>query len=134
MLKKITSLLICTVMLITATPSKIFAQTLARLDAAVKEQSANDSQVKQTPGLKVTFAELTARSKTGASLEANIKRLEREALNANPQSSYTKKDKIIIISVVVGLVVLAVVLGLTTKKGGHTFCSDDPSDPNCLPS
>jgi hypothetical protein len=79
------------------------------------------------------LGEVETQAKAGASLEANMKRLDSEWLNPKPQKGYTKKDKILVYSIVAGLIVLAVVLALTTKKGGHTFCSDDPTDPECLP-
>ena len=115
--KKVTSLLICAALLLAATPSKAFAQT----------------QAQPRPELRAAFSEVKTQAKTGASLEANMKRLETEWLNPKPQAGYTKKEKILVYSIVAGLVVLAVVLALTTKKGGHTFCSTDPTDSECLP-
>jgi cell division protein FtsL len=71
-------------------------------------------------------------------IEADIKRLEQEQqhpqIKAKSQSGYTKKDKILVFSIVAGLVVLAVVLAFTTKKGGHAFCDVDPADPDCIGS
>lgn len=129
----VTSLLICAALLVANGPSKAFAQTLAQGAPAGGGPSSGDAQTKQKPGLRTALAEATARTKAGASLEANLKMIERAGLNARPQAGYTKKDKIIVYSIVAGLVVLAVVLALTIKKGGHTFCSDDPGDPDCLP-
>jgi hypothetical protein len=92
----------------------------------------SDAQAKRKTDLRAAFAEVTARTKPGTLPGMDIKRIEREGLKARPQSGYTKKQKILVISIVAGLVVLAVVLALTTEKGGHTFCDIDPSDPDCI--
>lgn len=115
MLKKSVTLLICAVMLLTTSPSKAFAQTLARPAPAGNGQNSSDGQVIPKPDLRAALAEVTARTKAGDSLEANIKRLNKEALNPQSQGGYTKKQKILVIAIVAGLIVLAVVLALTTE-------------------
>ena len=131
--KKVTSLLICAALLLATAPSKAFAQTLAQPMPVGIGQSSSEAQAQSRTELGAAFSEVKTQARAGASLEANMKRLETEWLNPKPQSGSSKKDKILIYSIVAGLVVLAVVLALTTKKGGHTFCSDDPTDPECLP-
>ena len=133
MLKKsVTSFLICAVMLLATVPSRAIAQTLAQPAAAATGQRSSDGQAKAKPDLKAAFAEATARTKAGTSLGANIKRLESEALKPQTQSGYSRKQKILVIAIVAGLVVLAVVLAFTTEKGGHSFCDVDPGDPDCI--
>ena len=134
-MKKVASPLICAVMLLTVAPSKAFAQTLPAQPAGIG-QGAGDAQAKPKPGLRTALAGVMAKSRADAVTEADIKRLESERLNprtyAKPQAGYTKKEKILVFSIVAGLVVLAVVLALTTEKGGHTFCDIDPADPDCI--
>ena len=133
MLKKnITSLLICAVMLFATGPSEVFSQSLTQPAFTGSGQSLNDGQAKPKSDLRAALAEVRARTMAGGSVEANIKRLEKESLNAQPQSGYSRKQKILVIVIVAGLVVLAVVLALTTEKGKHSFCDVDPGDPDCI--
>jgi hypothetical protein len=66
--------------------------------------------------------------------QADIKRFKREGPQntAKNDGGLTKKEKILIYSIVAGMVVLAVVLGIKTGKGGHAFCDTDPTDPDCI--
>jgi len=134
--KKVTSLLICVVVLIATAPSGAFAQTLAHTALADSGGRSSDAKAKPKQDLRGSFAEVMAKSRAGTVTEADIKRLETDRLNpqtsAKAQSGFTKKQKILVFSIVAGLVGLAVVLAVTTKKGGHTFCDVDPTDPNCL--
>jgi hypothetical protein len=128
MLKKINALLICAVMLLMSAPSQSIAQTI--------EQRATDAQAKPRRDLKTAIAEVTAKSRANTVMPAGLKRFEREGPQ-NTTKNYgglTKKEKILIYSIVAGMVVLAVVLGIKTGKGGHAFCDTDPTDPDCLGS
>lgn len=129
LIKNITSLLICTVMLLATMPSKAFAQITAQKVAKDSGQSSSDTRAK--PDLRSAFAEITAKAKSGVLMEADIKRLERDRLNAQPQPGYTKRDKIMVTAIVAGLVVLGVVLAVKLGKGGRSICEDVPSDPSC---
>jgi|ERR1043165_6905211 hypothetical protein len=132
-MKKAISWLLCMTLLLLTTTSGTLAQSLAQLMPADSSQSLSRTPAQPKPDLRATFVGIKTQAKAGASLEANMKRLDTEWLNPKPQAGYTKKQKILVYSIVAGLIVLAVVLALTTKKGGHTFCSDDPTDPECLP-
>jgi hypothetical protein len=132
--KKVTSLLTCAALLLATAPSIAFAQIPTQLMSLDIGQNAGEAQAQPKPKLRATFAEVTTQARAGSSLDANMKRLGTEWLTPKPQAGYTKKDKILIYSIVAGLIVLAVVLGLTMKKGGHAFCDTDPSDPDCIPA
>ena len=132
MLKKnITSLLICAAILVATAPSKAYAQTPAQPAPADSGQSSSDAQAKAKPDLRAAFAEVTARTKSGTSPEADIKRFESKRLNAQSPGGYTRRQKILVTAIVVGLVVLAVVVAVKTGKGGRSICEDVPSDPSC---
>ena len=135
-IKNVTCLLLCAVVLLAYSPSKAFAQTPVRPALAAGGMSASESQEKPKPDLRAAFAEVTAKMRSDSTTEADLKRLERTQLNpqntSKGQSLYTRKEKIILISSVVGIIALAVVLAFTTKKGGHGFCDIDPGDPDCL--
>ena len=137
MLKKsVAPLLVCAALLLAAAPSKAFAQTLARPAPTGVGQSSGDARAKPQADLRGTFAGVTARSRAGTVTGADIKRLERGWLDsqttAQAQSGFTKKQKVLVIALVVVIVGLAVVLAHNTEKGGHTFCDIDPSDPDCI--
>lgn len=128
--KNITPLLICAVMLLVAAPPKAFAQTLT------PPPPTFGAQAKPAPTLRATFAGVATKSRDAGAAEADIKRLGGEWLNpqsgAQTQSGYTRKQKILVASIVAGIVVLAVVLALNSEKGGHSFCDIDPADPDCI--
>jgi hypothetical protein len=128
------SLMLCAVMLSACAPSKAFAQALAQRTPAGVGQGAGESQLKLKPDLRAAFAEVTAKSRIDTVTEADIKRLKRlnSQAAAKPESGYTRKQKILVFSIVAGIVVLAVVLAFKTEKGGHNFCDVDPGDPDCL--
>jgi hypothetical protein len=134
MLKKVTSLLICAVMLVVSAPAKALAQTKAQPAPASSRQGASDAQAKPKRDLKTAIAEVTAKSRFDTVTQADLKRLERERLSPQNTSKggFTRKEKILVYSIVAGLVVLAVVLGVKTGKGGHAFCDTDPTDPDCI--
>lgn|GEM_PF-4545506 len=137
MLKKnIASLSLCAVVLLASAPSQAFAQTLAQAAPPGGGQGAGDAPAKSRPDLQAALAEVAAKPRAGTLPAPDMKRLERERQDpqstAKPQAEHSKRDKVIIYSIVAGLVVLAVVLALTTKKGGHTFCDVDPGDPDCI--
>ena len=129
LMKNITSLLVCMVMLLATMPSKAFAQITAQKVAQDSGQSSGDTQAK--PDLRSAFAEVTAKAKSGVLMEADIKRLERDRLNVQPQPGNSKRDKIIVYAIVAGLVVLGVVLAIKLGKGGRSICEDVPTDPGC---
>jgi len=137
MLKKVTSFLVCTVMLLASGPAKAFAQTLAQ-SVPPQSKHISDLQAKPQPDLGTSVAGLLAKSRSDNLTLSDIKRFEREG--PNPQNTgrheggMTRKEKILIYSIVAGMVVLAVVLGIKTGKGGHGFCDTDPTDPECLGS
>lgn len=132
MLKKnIASLLICAAILLAATPSKAYAQAPVEPAPTVNGQVSSNAPAETKPDLRAAFAEVTARADSRTLPEADIRRLERERLNAQSQGGYTRKGKILVISIVVGLVVLAVVVAVKTGKGGRSFCEDVPADPSC---
>src|SRR5919199_633671 len=112
--KNMTSLLICATMLVATVPSKALAQTLSQPAPTRSEQSSRDVPAKPKRDLRAAFEKVLAKSRTDAVSEEGIKRIEKEGLN--PQSTrkqasgYTKKEKVLVISIVAGLVVLAVVL------------------------
>ena len=132
MLKKATSLLICAVVLLTSAPAKAFAQTVAQ--AVDNGRGASDAQTKPKPDLKTAVAGLLAKSRADTEAPSDMKRFERERLQNTAKGGMTRKEKILIYSIVAGMVVLAVVLGIKTGKGGHAFCDTDPTDPDCLGS
>lgn len=135
MLKQVTSLLICVVMLVATAPSRTYAQTPAQTTLTENEGSSGDAQAKSKQNLKAAFAELTAKSRAGAVTEADLKRLERERLypqtKAKSKSGLTGKEKLLIFGIIAGFVGLGVVLAKTMKKG-IVFCSIDPGDLNCV--
>ena len=135
MLKKVTSLLICAVMLLASAPAKAFAQTIAQPASDGSKQGASEAQAKP-PDLNTSIAGLLAKSRVDTLTQADMKRFEREGPNpqkaAKHEAGMTRKEKILIYSIVAGLVVLAVVLGIKTGKGGHAFCDSDPTDPDCI--
>ena len=138
MLKKVTSFLVCTVMLLASGPAKALAQTLAQSIPPQSKQCTSDLQAKPQPDLSTSVAGLLAKSRIDNLTLSDMKRFEREG--PNPQNTgrheggMTRKEKILIYSIVAGMVVLAVVLGIKTGKGGHGFCDTDPTDPECLGS
>ena len=130
------SLLLCAVMLSASAPSKAFAQEARSQPTYTGSgQDVRAAQMKPKPDLRAAFSELTAKSRIDTVTEADIKRLERlnRQTSAKPdESGYTRKDKIMVAAIVVGIVVLAVVLAFNTEKGGHNFCDADPADPDCI--
>ena len=136
MLEKVTALLICAGMLLVSAPAKLLAQTMTQSAPAVSR--AGDAGAKPKRDLKAAMAEVTARSRAGRVTPADLKRFEREGPNpqntAKNYGALTRKEKILIYSIVAGMIVLAVVLGIKTGKGGHAFCDTDPTDPDCLGS
>jgi hypothetical protein len=136
MLKKLTCLFVCAGMLLASAPLKGFAQTMAPHESAGSGQDVKDAQAKPKSDLRIAIGDLTTKSRFDLMTEPNVKRLEREGPNpqntARRDPAFTKNQKILVYSVVAGLIVLAVVLGIKTGKGGHTFCDSDPTDPDCL--
>jgi outer membrane murein-binding lipoprotein Lpp len=134
--KKVTSLLICAVILMGTVPSGAFAQTHAQNLLASSVGSSGDAQAKLKQDLRASFAEVMAKTRAGTLTERDIKRFETDWLNpqttAKAQSGMTRKEKVLIYSIVAGLVGLAVILGIKTGKGGHGFCDTDPTDPDCI--
>jgi hypothetical protein len=136
MLKKVTASLICAVMLLVSAPAKALAQTMTQPAPADSGQRASDAGANPKRDLKTAIAETKAKSRFNAVTPADLKRFEREGPqnSARNYGGLTKKEKILIYSIVAGMVVLAVVLGIKTGKGGHAFCDTDPTDPDCLGS
>ena len=134
MLKKVTSLLICAVVLLASAPAKAFAQTIAQSAPEDSGQGASDAQAKPKPDLSTAIAEVVAKSRVDTVTQTDLKRFERERLQntTKDDGGFTRKQKILVYSIVAGLVVLAVVLAVKTGKGGHTFCDSDPTDPDCI--
>ncbi|PWT93502.1 MAG: hypothetical protein C5B55_04495 [Blastocatellia bacterium] len=132
---KITSSLICAVVLVVSVPSYTFAQTPIRPATPNEARSSSDEQSTRKQSLKTAVAEAIARSRSDNTKE-ELKRLANGQVNAQSQQKHglPTREKVLIISIVAGLVVLAVVLAVATGKGGHTFCGIDPTDPDCLPS
>ena len=134
MLKKVTSFLICAVVLLASAPAKAFAQTIAHPAPEDSVQGASDAQSKPKPDLRTAIAECLAKSRVDTVTPTDIKRFERERLQntAKDDGGFTRKEKILVYSIVAGLVVLAVILAVKTGKGGHAFCDTDPTDPDCI--
>ena len=134
MLKKLTCLLVCAVMLIVSSPAKAFAQAIAQPAPVGSKQGASEPQAKPKADLRKAIAQVTAKSRVDTVTQADLKRFEREGPNPQNTASggMTRREKILIYSIVAGLVVLAVVLGIKTGKGGHAFCDTDPTDPDCI--
>ena len=136
LMRNVTSLLICAVMLLASVPSNAFAQAIAQAGPVAGGKGASDTQAKPKSDLKTAIAEVVAKGRANTATEADIKRFERERLNpqntAKWDSGFSKKEKILVFAIVTGLIVLAVVLAVKTGKGGHTFCDSDPTDPDCL--
>jgi len=134
MLKKVTSLLICAAVLLASGPVKALAQTTTRLALEASGQVASDAQKTLKPDLRSAVAEVLANSRVDTLTRADLKRFERERLQKTTKEDdgYGKKEKILVYSIVAGLIVLAVVLGIKTGKGGHAFCDSDPTDPECI--
>jgi hypothetical protein len=130
MLRKVASWLICAAVLLASAPAKAFAQTTAQRSGQV----ASDAQAKPKPDLKMAVAEVLAKSRVDTLTQADLKRFERERLQntTKDDGGFGRKEKILVYSIVAGLVVLAVVLGIKTGKGGHVFCDSDPTDPECI--
>ena len=129
-------MLICAALLLATAPSKAFAQTLAQPAPTGGGQSSSDARAKPKPDLRATVAEVTAKSRAGAVAGRTSSGLRgggwTPQTTAKPQSGLTRKQKVLLISIVVVLVGLAVVLAHNTEKGGHTFCDINPSDPDCI--
>jgi len=134
MLKQGTSLLICAVVLLASAPAKAFAQTIAQSALKGSGQGASDAQAKPKPDLSTAIAGLLAKSRAETAAPSDMKQFERQRLQNTAKGEMTRKEKILIYSIVAGMVVLAVVLGIKTGKGGHAFCDTDPTDPDCLGS
>jgi hypothetical protein len=134
MLKQVTSLLICAFVLLASAPAKALAQTTAQPAPEASGQGVSDAQAKQKPHLKTAIAEVLAKSRVDTLTPADLKRFERERLQntVKDDGGFGRKEKILVYSIVAGLVVLAVVLGIKTGKGGHAFCDSDPTDPDCI--
>ena len=134
--KKVTSLLICVVILMGTVPSGALAQTHAQNLLASSVGSSSDAKAKLKQDLRASFAEVMAKSRAVTLNERDLKRFETDWLNpqttAKAQSGMTKNEKVLIYSIVAGLVGLAVILGIKTGKGGHGFCDTDPTDPDCI--
>ena len=115
-------------------PLRTAAQTNTPPAAAADARREKAPQASPEPTLGRAFAEAAAVRNAGALTTAEIKKLEKLNLQSttNSQGGYTKGQKVLVISIVAGLVVLAVVLALTTEKGGHSFCDIDPGDPDCI--
>lgn len=132
--KQIVSLSVCALMLATAGPPRAFAQNAARPGFASGDQSPLGARGAQRPGLKASLAEEVSRLKAETSTKVDFERLERQQndpRNAKPETGYTKGQKILVASIVIGMVVLAVVLALTVEEGPHPRCADEPNDPFC---
>ena len=133
MLKKVTSLLICAVVLLASAPAKAFAQTIAQPAPEDSGQGASNAQAKPKPDLSTAIAKIVAKSRVDTVTQTDLKRFERERLqNTKDDGGFTRKQKILVYSIVAGLVALAVVLAVKTGKGGHAFCDTDPTDPDCI--
>src|SRR5215203_5062259 len=132
--KNVTPLLISAVVLLSSLPSQAFAQTPSRQALTGNGQILSHTQAKPELDLGEAFAEVRARTKADTLREADINRLAKKwsypQTTAKPQSGYTTKQKVLVIFIVAGVVVLAVVLGAKTGKGGHSFCDIDPADPD----
>lgn len=135
MLKKnIAPLLVCAVMWLTSMPLGVLAQTPAQPELfGALELSEPRSEL--APDLKTAIAEAVAKTKSDARVGAESVTSRRGWQNQPPASDggYTTKDKILIGSVVVGLIVLAVVIAAKTGKGGRSLCEFEPDDPDCIP-
>src|SRR4030095_16390894 len=134
MLKKVTSLLICAVVLPASAPAKAFAQTIAQPVLEDNGQGASHAHTKPKPDLKTAIAEVVVKSHLDTITHTDLKRFERERVQNTTKDNggFTRKEKILVYSIVAGLVVLAVVLAVKTGKGGHAFCDADPTDPDCI--
>lgn len=121
---RVTCWLVCAVLLLVSLPSQAMAQTTAQPAGAARAK----------PDLKTSVAEVVTKSRLHTVTRADIKRFEKEGPQNTPKnfSGLSKKEKILVYSVVAGLIVLAVVLAVKTGKGGHTFCDMDPTDPECI--
>lgn len=132
MLKKVTSLLICAVVLVASAPARAFAQAVAQSAPVDNGRGASDAQAKRKPDLKTAITGLLVKSRADTAAPSDMKRFEKERLQNTAKGGMTRKEKILIYSIVAGMVALAVVLGIKTGKGGHTFCDSDPTDPDCI--
>jgi hypothetical protein len=133
--RHVASLSICLAVSLIALPLRASGQTKTPAETAASAQGAGVAQAAPESVLKKAFAEAVADKHADALTRAEIKKLEKLNLQSTAKSpgTWTKGQKVLVFSIVAGLVALAVVLALTTEKGGHTFCSDDPTDPECLP-
>ena len=136
MLKRcVASLSVCLAASLITLPLRVSGQTTTPAEAAASAQRAGVVPAVPESVLKKAFDEAVADKNADALTRAEIKKLEKLNLQSTAKSpgTWTKGQKVLVFSIVAGLVALAVVLALTTEKGGHTFCSDDPTDPECLP-
>ena len=132
--KQIVSLSVCAAVLAMGGPPRAFAQDAARPGFASGDQSSRAARGTRHTDLKASLAEEVSRVKADTSTKVDFKRLEggqNDPRNAKPQTGYTRGQKILVGSIVVGLVVLAVVLALTVEEGPHPRCADEPADPFC---
>jgi len=134
--KQIVSLSVCAVLLATAGPSGVFAQSPAKPGFTSGGEARRVARGEQRRSdLKASLDEEVARVKADTATRVDFKRLERaqnDPRNAKPQGGYTKGQKILVASIVIAVVVLAVVLALTIEEGDHPRCLDVPDDPFCI--
>src|SRR5258705_7350295 len=78
------------------------------------------------------IAGLMAKSRADTEAPSDMNRFERERLQNTAKGEMTRKEKILIYSIVAGLVVLAVGLWIKKSKGGHAVCDTHSTQSHCL--
>jgi hypothetical protein len=136
-MKQTASLLLCAVTLLAVAPSKAFAQTVSQPAVAVREQKSGGVQAKPRHELKAVFAEELAKHKADTVSAAESKRLAKGWLNPQTtpkhSSGFSKKDAFLVVLLIVVITGLAIVLVHNGVEGGSPTCSEDPSNPTCIP-
>jgi len=130
--KQIASLLVCTVTLLTVSPTKASAQTLAQSSAAHTEPIFGAAPAIPKPALKTSLAGEIAKLKAHTLTAADARRIEKE--RQDPQSGpkakegWSRRDKIFLVVFIVGT---AALVGLLIAKGKVPQDCDTarPSDP-----
>jgi hypothetical protein len=132
--RSIASLLICGVVLVAVSPSKVLGQTAGQPAAVRGEGVMNVERGETKPRLKVAFAGELEKNKGDKITREEIRRLEKGWLpQAAPKShSFNKKAVAFAVVVVVVITALAIVL---EHNGVNpvTRCDDDPTVPGCVP-
>lgn len=125
--KLIACLLVFTVTLMTMPPGRTLAQTQTK---STDEQYLFEPLTTRKPDLKATFAAEVAQLRAGTITKAEFARIQQTNQSQNPQSKFTKRQKIFLalfIVIMAGVVVVAIKHPCREKKPGDCDFVDDSS-------